>query len=198
MKYGNINKNQAKGVQTKNLARKSKKKQQTTISHLFQVPRFLGLRGGRKARHGFFWRFLAVFALKVGVWNPHFPWGFQFGAFKKQTALQACEELIKLHLTSLHSQPSAPLRGPKKRSIEVRPNLRKVDVVIWDGSGLSEVGQPKKGFTCLRVMNFWWCYRIPILYCNCILGVADFEPYSLFHVSLNNQDFFRLLVLLFT
>lgn len=63
---------------------------------------------------------------------------------------------------------------------------------------ISEVGHPKTGFTCFRVINFWWCSRIPILYCNYILGVADFEPYPLFHVSLSNQDFFRLLVLLVT
>lgn len=200
MKYGNINKNQAKGVQSsnnKNLARKNKK-QQTTISHLSQVPRFLGLRGGRKARRGFFggfcvarwrWEFGTRTFLGVPIWSLQ-----KTNCLANMWRVDQASSQSFIPIHSIHEF----LRGPKKRSIEVPPNLRRVDVVIWDGSGLSEFGHPKKGFTCLRVINFWWCYRIPILYCNYILGVADFEPYPLFHVSLNNQDFFRLLVLLFT
>lgn len=86
------------------------KKQQTTISHLFQVPRFLGLRGGRKARRGLL-RFLR-YALKVGNWKPHFPWGSNLEPSQKQTALKHVKSWSDF-ISLIQFQPSASQKVPR-------------------------------------------------------------------------------------
>lgn len=111
---------------TKILPGKAKK---TTNNHLPSLPSSSVSRPPRWAKSQA--RFVAVFALCVegGKLEAALSLGFQFGAFPKTNCLETCEELIRLHLT--HPIPAISVsKGPKKRSIEVRPNLSKVDVVI--------------------------------------------------------------------